>query len=152
MVLPSLHMAVQVFSPDPLLNISVLLQSKVPGETRFSPLPTDSFASSATYRAVVSPFPCTLSRDECIKLRPRKLISIPGFPIGPPCCLPRLLARPPPHCVFLQSLAYWRPTIPDASRKHCGKHIQKELFFFFSNVRVITNNGCFSVFLSSCCR
>jgi len=74
MVLAFLHMEVQVISSDSTQSISVLLQSyseKVPGGARFSPLPTDSFASLSPNCAVVSTFPCTLSRVEHIKLQPR---------------------------------------------------------------------------------
>lgn len=107
MVLPSLHTAVQVLSPDLLLHIS----EKIPRGAHFSPLPTDSFASSTTYCAAVSPSPWTLLRDEHMQLRPRNLSSISTFPRGPPSCLLHLLARGVPHSVFMQRLASWRPTL-----------------------------------------
>lgn len=56
--------SVQVFSPDLLLSISVLpLLRGGPRRGALLTISTDSFASSATYCAVVSPSPCTLSRE-----------------------------------------------------------------------------------------
>lgn len=103
-VLPALHTAVQIRSPDPLLHIS----EKVPRGAYFSPLPTDSFASSTTRCAAVSRSPRTLLRDEHVQLRPRNLSLIPTFPIGLPGWLLCLLARGVRHSVFMQCLASWR--------------------------------------------
>lgn len=82
MVLPSMYRAVQVFSPDLLLNTSVLqsCSGSVPQGMQFPPPPSNSFDSSVSYCTVMSPSPHTLGGGGGhLKLRPGNLNSIPGF-------------------------------------------------------------------------
>lgn len=100
------------------------------------PLPTESFASSAT---PWEPFPCTLSRGENRKLRSRNLSPMPGFPKGRPICLS---ARPLPHCVFaVLSLVPPENIVMNIHKKDLLVH----------TFRVTTKDVWFSTFPSSCC-
>lgn len=125
MVLPSMYRAVQVFSPDLLLNTSVLqsCSGSVPQGMQFPPPPSNSFDSSVSYCTVMSPSPHTLgggggaSKIEAWKseFNPRLC----------PLVLPVVcLAKPPDQHVLVLCLACGNLTLClDTSRKHRDKLI-----------------------------